>query len=73
MLCRAYGFLSYIRVYATEHRILEKKEADKEIDDLRLVAPFPELVAYCDSIDMSTMDDMHYKHTPYVVILYKEL
>ena len=73
MLIRAYGLLSYIRIYTPEHRILEKKEADKEIDDLRLVAPFPELVAYCDSMDMATMDDMHHRHTPYVVILYKEL
>jgi amyloid beta precursor protein binding protein 1 len=73
MICRTIGFLSYIRLYSREHRIIESKEADKEYDDLRLNNLLPAVVEFCDEIDMAGLESMDHHHVPYVVILYKQL
>lgn len=43
------------------------------IPDLRLLSPFPELVDYCDSINLDTLSIKDHKHVPWLVIVYKFL
>ncbi len=36
-------------------------------------APFPAMMSFMDSIDLSTMDKVAHAHVPYLIILYKYL
>ena len=78
---RSYGMVGFIRASVKEHCIVESKP-DHLPDDLRLSDPWPELLAYAASFQLEsvcgttstgpasvTMDDMTFKHIPYVVIL----
>jgi amyloid beta precursor protein binding protein 1 len=71
LLLKSVGLMASLRVYAPEHRIVESKPADKEVLDLHLMNPFPELRVFADSFDMATLDDMTHAHVPYVVLLIK--
>lgn len=73
LLLKSVGLLASLRVYAPEHRIVESKPADKEVLDLHLITPFPELRAFVDSFDLQTLDDMAHGHVPYIVLLIKLL
>jgi len=44
--------IGYIRSYVPELCVTEQKPADKEVDDLRLNQPFPELVDYASSFNL---------------------
>ncbi len=48
---------------------MESKPDNVNIDDLRLVNPFPELLEYVNSINMKDLDDAQHSHTPWSVIL----
>lgn len=65
--------LGYLRTYKREHTCIQSKQADKELDDLRLAEPFEELEKYALEFDMSSLDSLQHGHTPYVVILIKAL
>jgi len=66
------GMFGYLRVIVKEHAIV-KAHPDNTLEDLRLDLPFPELITYCDSMDLSQMDSLEHSHTPFLVILYKAL
>jgi len=72
MVVRSHGLLGYIRIQTPEHAIIES-HPDNVLTDLRLDKPFPALVDYMESVDLSSMDKTQHSHTPYVVLLYKFL
>ena len=72
MVVRTYGLLGYIRLQVREHNIIES-HPENVIQDLRLDAPFQELIDFMDSQNMEEMSKNDYMHVPYVVILYKYL
>ena len=72
MVVRTYGLLGYIRLQVREHNIIES-HPENVIQDLRLDAPFRELIDFMDSQNMDEMSKNDYMHVPYVVILYKYL
>jgi len=72
IVVRVSGFVGYIRVIVPEHTIIESKP-DNPIDDLRIANPFPELEKYADAIDMSTLNSTDHSHTPFIVLLLKEV
>lgn len=71
ILLRSYGMIGYLRQYKREHCSIESKPADKQLDDLRIACPFPELEKYCLDFDMESLDSQEHGHVPYVVILVK--
>ena len=56
-------------MYKAEVAVIESKPDNVQIDDLRVVTPFPELQNFALSFDMSSLDSQEHGHTPYVVIL----
>ncbi|XP_072013879.1 NEDD8-activating enzyme E1 regulatory subunit-like [Amphiura filiformis] len=72
LVCRSYGLIGYMRLAVKEHTVIES-HPDNAFEDLRLDQPFPGLVQYLDSMDMSKMTKQEHMHTPYLVILYKYL
>ncbi|XP_052248440.1 NEDD8-activating enzyme E1 regulatory subunit-like isoform X1 [Dreissena polymorpha] len=72
LVCRCYGFIGYIRLVIREHAVIES-HPDSAHEDLRLDRPFPSLVKYLDSIDLSCMNKKDHCHTPWLVVLYKYL
>jgi amyloid beta precursor protein binding protein 1 len=46
---------------------------DSELPDLRLEKPFPELVNFCNSMNLNEMNKKDHSHVAYLVILYKYL
>lgn len=67
---RSVGLLGYLRVFASEHKIIESKPQNY-VNDLRINAPFPALRSFVDSIDLSTVDDITHKHVPFLALLIK--
>lgn len=63
--------IGYLRICKKEHTIIQSKPADKELDDLRVAAPFEELEKYALEFDMSQLGSLEHGHTPYVIILIK--
>ncbi|XP_071784936.1 NEDD8-activating enzyme E1 regulatory subunit-like [Asterias amurensis] len=72
LVCRSYGFIGYMRLVVKEHTVIES-HPDNARDDLRLDCPFPGLVHFVDSLDLSQMTKQEHMHTPYLVIDYKFL
>lgn len=72
VIVRSYGFIGYIRLQAKEHPVVES-HPDNAIHDLRLDKPFPAMVEFMNSQDLSVMTKQQHMHTPYLVILYKFL
>ena len=52
------------QISAGEHRVVESKP-DSAAQDLRFHAPWPQLQALAQSIDLDTADDIRHKHVPY--------
>eukprot|EP00735_Rhodelphis_limneticus_P003914 TRINITY_DN15455_c0_g1::TRINITY_DN15455_c0_g1_i1::g.30439::m.30439 TRINITY_DN15455_c0_g1::TRINITY_DN15455_c0_g1_i1::g.30439 ORF type:complete len:529 (+),score=98.44,sp/Q8VBW6/ULA1_MOUSE/47.86/2e-178,ThiF/PF00899.16/1.3e-09,ThiF/PF00899.16/8.6e+03,DUF4404/PF14357.1/0.91,DUF4404/PF14357.1/6.3e+03 TRINITY_DN15455_c0_g1_i1:109-1695(+) len=67
---RSYGLVASLRVCVPEHTIIESKP-DVLPDDLRLAAPWPELVEFATKFDLTTQDEMKRSHIPFAVILLK--
>ena len=72
LVSRAYGLLGYVRIALPHHQIIES-HPDNRHEDLRLDCPFPGLVKYMESIDLSKMDNAEHSNIPYLVVLYKYL
>lgn len=73
IVCKAIGFVGYIRLQIKEHTIIES-HPENSFEDLRLDQPFEQLKYYFDSYEK--FEDMSRKelgHTPYLVVLYKYL
>ncbi|EFJ45116.1 hypothetical protein VOLCADRAFT_82490 [Volvox carteri f. nagariensis] len=68
LIIRSYGLVGYLRASLPEHHIVESKP-DSQLDDLRLHQPWPELLQFASSFDLSSLDDIAHSHMPYVVIL----
>ncbi|XP_071476707.1 NEDD8-activating enzyme E1 regulatory subunit-like [Diadema antillarum] len=72
LVCRCYGFIGYMRLAVKEHTVVES-HPDSAHDDLRLDRPFPSLVEFADTFDLSAMSKQDHMHTPYLILLYKFL
>ncbi|XP_019628819.1 PREDICTED: NEDD8-activating enzyme E1 regulatory subunit-like [Branchiostoma belcheri] len=72
LVCRSYGLIGYMRVVVKEHTVIES-HPDNAHSDLRLDRPFPALTAYVDAIDMDSLSKKDHSHTPFPVILMKNL
>lgn len=69
---RACGLVATVRIGGEEHPVVEARP-DNVPDDLRLLAPWPELDAYVDKFELEALDDATFRHVPYVVLLRKAL
>jgi amyloid beta precursor protein binding protein 1 len=72
LVCRSFGLIGYIRLVVKEHTVIES-HPDNVHDDLRLDRPFPGLIQYADSFDLSTMNKKEHSQTPWLIVLYKFL
>eukprot|EP00898_Chlorokybus_atmophyticus_P005919 jgi/Chlat1/6328/Chrsp44S05896 len=70
LIARSYGLTGLVRISTKEHCVIEAKP-DNAVDDLRLHAPWPELLQHVNSIDLNVLDTHHYYHVPYAVLLLK--
>ena len=78
LFVRSHGMVGVLRASVREHCIIESKP-DHLPHDLRLSNPWPELSAFAESFRIGDgakeydlyehMDDMTFKHVPYVVLL----
>lgn len=71
ILASCFGLIGYIRLYSSEHDIVDSKPIEQVVSDLRLARPFPELLEFAKSFDLAKLDDLHHKHTPFPVVLIK--
>ena len=67
---RSYGLFGLVRISTREHSVIETKP-ENVLQDLRVRNPWPELSGYAKSFDLESLDNMTYKHVPYVVLLLK--
>lgn len=73
IVVRAYGLLGLIRIQIPEICVLDARQEGTSAD-LRLQNPFPALMKYVNSVDLSTITDSAVAaHVPFVVILIKAL
>lgn len=74
MVVRNSGFFGYIRLQMSEHVIVETHPDDRT-QDLRLDEPWPELANWLEAEGkrMEDMDLKDHSHTPYPVIIYRQL
>eukprot|EP01027_Heterolobosea_sp_BB2_P024009 GEZU01036124.1.p1 GENE.GEZU01036124.1~~GEZU01036124.1.p1 ORF type:complete len:551 (+),score=208.96 GEZU01036124.1:66-1655(+) len=68
IIARSYGLIGYIRIVTKEHEIVESK-LDNPVDCLRVNNPWPELLQFCESQDLSKMSPTEHSHTPWLAIL----
>lgn len=70
---RSYGLIGSLRLqlHPHYHYVIDSKDESEKMHDLRLTHPFPELVEYCESFDLSALPSELHSHVPYVVILYQ--
>jgi amyloid beta precursor protein binding protein 1 len=73
VIARTYGLIGHVRLFSSEHRVVELKPSPEPAPDLRVFNPFPALKALADSIDFSKMDGFEFKHVPFVLVLIKLL
>jgi len=64
------GFIGWIRLQLNEHTVIES-HPDNVKEDLRLDAPFPELMSYMDGITISGREDAI--KMPWLVLVYKAI
>ncbi len=67
---RSYGLFGLVRISTREHHVIESKP-ENELQVLRIRDPWPELATYIQAFDLTSLDNMTYKHVPYVVLLIK--
>ncbi|XP_018421951.1 PREDICTED: NEDD8-activating enzyme E1 regulatory subunit isoform X2 [Nanorana parkeri] len=72
LVCRAYGFVGYMRIIVKEHTVIES-HPDNALEDLRLDQPFCELREHLQLYDLDHMDRKDHSHTPWIVIIAKYL
>jgi len=71
ILGRSYGLFGSVRISAREPHVVVESKPENVLQDLRVNAPWDELEDYCSALDLASLDDMTYKHVPFVVILIK--
>ncbi|KAJ1891563.1 hypothetical protein LPJ66_006848 [Kickxella alabastrina] len=71
LVATAAGFMASVRTVVSEHAVVESHAEIKQ--DLRLTAPFPALLKFANTIDLSTLDPTDLGHVPFVVIIIKAL
>ncbi|CAI9615860.1 unnamed protein product [Staurois parvus] len=62
VICRAYGFVGYMRIIVKEHTVIES-HPDNALEDLRLDQPFSELREHLQLYDLDHMDRKDHSHT----------
>ncbi|KAK9452774.1 hypothetical protein V1511DRAFT_506946 [Dipodascopsis uninucleata] len=67
IISKSIGFYGYLRIMVPEHTVVES-HPDSTVD-LRLDCPWPELVRYAGSINLSQLNEMEHAHVPYVALL----
>ncbi|KAM4614145.1 NEDD8-activating enzyme E1 regulatory subunit isoform 2-T2 [Discoglossus pictus] len=72
LVCRAYGFVGYMRLIVKEHTVVES-HPDNALEDLRLDQPFPELKQHLQLFDFNQMERKDHIHTPWVIVVAKYL
>jgi len=73
VILRTLGFVGSIRAYGGIHTVVESKPADKQIEDQRIMKPFPELLEFANSFDLKSLDRFELGLVPYTVILIQAL
>ncbi len=53
-----------MQISSPEHRVVESKP-DNAVMDLRFHAPWPQLQALAEAVNLATADDIEHKHVPY--------
>lgn len=69
ILLREYGMIGYMRVYKHESCIVEPKIIKKNVKDLRIESPWPELQDYVNSFDLPSLTEIEHIHVPFAIIL----
>jgi amyloid beta precursor protein binding protein 1 len=69
---RSYGLFGLVRICKEEHAVIEAKP-ENVLQNLRVHDPWLALRDYAHQFDLESLDNMTYKHVPYVVILIKAL
>ena len=69
MLIRQYGLIGTLRLDFDCLCVMERKEYMVEYTDLRLNAPFPELLDYAATFKLDDLELEKHSHVPYPVIL----
>eukprot|EP01123_Difflugia_compressa_P013847 TRINITY_DN669_c0_g1_i1.p1 TRINITY_DN669_c0_g1~~TRINITY_DN669_c0_g1_i1.p1 ORF type:complete len:540 (+),score=116.60 TRINITY_DN669_c0_g1_i1:122-1741(+) len=72
IVVRINGLIGTIRVQAGEHTIVESKPSFPS-EDLRLNTPFEAISQIASRLNYDNLDDMHFAHIPYPIILLKEI
>lgn len=74
LVVRTSGFFGYFRLQMSEHVIVET-HPDNVAPDLRLDVPWPDLANWLEAEGrrMEVMDLKDHSHTPYPVIIYRQL
>ncbi|KAM9301535.1 NEDD8-activating enzyme E1 regulatory subunit [Gastrophryne carolinensis] len=70
LICRAYGFVGYMRVVIKEHTVIES-HPDNALEDLRLDQPFSELQEHLQLYNLDSMERKDHSHTPWLVVVAK--
>ncbi len=72
LVMRSWGFYGSVNLIVPEVAVIDTHSTSRGFD-LRIDHPWNQLVEYCDSIDLNTLDDTEHAHIPYVVIFIKAL
>ena len=75
VLARSRGFVGTLRVAAPDHIVVDARP-DAAPPDLRIAAPFPELLAHCTRppyADLAALSSADHAHVPFVVLLVQAL
>lgn len=71
MIIRQYGLIGSVRIVVDQVCVAEQKPFQVKTTDLRANEPFPELIEFCNSIDMDKLEFIKHSHTPWIVVLLK--
>ncbi|KAM8947650.1 NEDD8-activating enzyme E1 regulatory subunit [Pelodytes ibericus] len=72
LICRAYGFIGYMRIIVKEHTVIES-HPDNALEDLRLGQPFSELKEHLQLYNLDRMERKDHSHTPWLIVVAKYL
>lgn len=70
LIARSYGLIGVLRLVTETHEIVQS-HPDNYHEDLRLDAPFTDLINIADSVDLESLDNAEHANVPYLLIIYK--
>ena len=73
IVARTYGLIGHLRIFSTEHRVLELKLDPQPAPNLRIFNPFPSLQKLAKDVNFGKLDQYEFQHVPFVLILVKLL